>query len=488
LVATTGEFSLLYESRVFQRGLIPYLRFFAAWVVLANLPFWLAPYFFDVRIRGYFNVEYILIGLIWLAARRIPKPFIFLLLYASCFIDILVTSSQLFYFATNDLRVASTYITQLPLTRVLTVFLSLSALAMVWTAFLLKVSPKPGEVRVIRIGAAMLALVFVFVGLDIVRGDNTTLSSRDSIPSVKISSASLTGFIKMIPNLGRVTRAQVPPAESATSALLKDLRQDNRGLPNSGVPRNIALILVESYGALRDATQASLISAPFNTPAIRRHYDVTGGTVPFHGTTIAGEFRELCGVAASIAVHPDDFSTCLPALLKQRGYETISFHGFKESMFARDRWYPLMGFDKSMFVEQMERLPGANICGGVFPGICDSDVARLAGDYLANNSSRQNFVYWVTLNSHLPVLRSLANDGPFGCGTDHAEVQDADLCMWMSLVYKVQSSIAAMAVRPDLPPTEFYIVGDHAPPFILSERRNMFSPGVVPYLHLFPHS
>jgi hypothetical protein len=161
----------------------------------------------------------------------------------------------------------------------------------------LKVSPKPGEVQVTRIGAAMMALAFVFVGMDVVRGDNTTLSSRDSIPSVKISSASLTGFLKMIPNLGRVTRGQVPPVDSATSALLKDLRQDNRSLPNSGVPRNIALILVESYGVLRDATQASLISAPFNSPAIRRHYDGTGGTVPFHGTTIAGEFRELCGVA-----------------------------------------------------------------------------------------------------------------------------------------------------------------------------------------------
>ena len=139
-MATTGESSLLYGSKVFDRSLIPYLRFVAAWVVLANLPFWLAPYFLDVRIRGYFNVEYILIGL---AVLRIPKPFVFLLLYASCFIDILVTSSQLFYFSTSDLPLASTYITQLPLARVSTRFSAAFALSIVWTAFLLKVSPKP---------------------------------------------------------------------------------------------------------------------------------------------------------------------------------------------------------------------------------------------------------------------------------------------------------------------------------------------------------
>ena len=123
---------------------------------------------------------------------------------------------------------------------------------------------------------------------------------------------------------------------------------------------------------------------------------------------------------------------------------------------------------------------------GILPGVCDGDVARLVGDYLANHSSKRNFVYWVTLNSHLPILRSLANDGPFSCGTQHPQVQDADLCIWMSLVYKVQNSVAAMAVRPDLPQTEFYIVGDHAPPFIRSARRGMFFPGVVPYLHLVP--
>jgi hypothetical protein len=58
--------------------------------------------------------------------------------------------------------------------------------------------------------------------------------------------------------------------------------------------------------------------------------------------------------------------------------------------------------------------------------------------------------------------------------------------MWMSLANKVNSSIAALVVRPDIPSTEFYIVGDHAPPFILQKRRRMFYPDVVPYIHLVP--
>jgi hypothetical protein len=41
-------------------------------------------------------------------------------------------------------------------------------------------------------------------------------------------------------------------------------------------------------------------------------------------------------------------------------------------------------------------------------------------------------------------------------------------------------------MRRDLPPTEFLVAGDHAPPFILEKRRQMFSQTVVPYLRLIP--
>ncbi|MGB2890892.1 MAG: hypothetical protein WBC04_24635 [Candidatus Acidiferrales bacterium] len=187
-------------SSQFGRKFIPYLRFIVAWALLANLPFWLAPYFIDARKRGYFDVEYILIGL---ASLRIPKPYIFLLFCTSCFLDILYTSSQLFYFSTNDIPEAAMYITHLPLGRVLGVFLLLSAITIVWNVLVLSVSPKAVDGGVVRISAAMLVFLFLLVGVDTLDGNNT-LSSRDSQSNTKLSTAPYFSFAKMLPNLGRV--------------------------------------------------------------------------------------------------------------------------------------------------------------------------------------------------------------------------------------------------------------------------------------------
>jgi phosphoglycerol transferase MdoB-like AlkP superfamily enzyme len=51
----------------------------------------------------------------------------------------------------------------------------------------------------------------------------------------------------------------------------------------------------------------------------------------------------------------------------------------------------------------------------------------------------------------------------------------------MGLVIRAERAIAKVAVRPDLPETEFVIVGDHAPPFMQKTRREQFSQRNVPF-------
>jgi hypothetical protein len=58
----------------------------------------------------------------------------------------------------------------------------------------------------------------------------------------------------------------------------------------------------------------------------------------------------------------------------------------------------------------------------------------------------------------------------------------------MGLVMRTERAIVKVALRPDLPDTEFLIVGDHAPPFMQRERRDLFSKKVVPFVHLTPRS
>jgi phosphoglycerol transferase MdoB-like AlkP superfamily enzyme len=92
----------------------------------------------------------------------------------------------------------------------------------------------------------------------------------------------------------------------------------------------------------------------------------------------------------------------------------------------------------------------------------------------------------LTLNSHLPVSADEDSAAILGCGTESAQVSDEAACNLMGLVIRAENAIAKVATRPDLPETEFVIVGDHAPPFIQRARREMFSQREVPYTILKP--
>lgn len=39
--------------------------------------------------------------------------------------------------------------------------------------------------------------------------------------------------------------------------------------------------------------------------------------------------------------------------MASRGFESIAFHGFSHTMFARDVWYPKIGFTELNFFEDM---------------------------------------------------------------------------------------------------------------------------------------
>jgi hypothetical protein len=58
----------------------------------------------------------------------------------------------------------------------------------------------------------------------------------------------------------------------------------------------------------------------------------------------------------------------------------------------------------------------------------------------------------------------------------------------MALIGNLNRAIADVSVAPELSPTEFIIVGDHAPPFLATKARNQFSQTLVPFIHLIPKS
>jgi len=254
-------------------------------------------------------------------------------------------------------------------------------------------------------------------------------------------------------------------------------------LPDSGI--NLVIVIVEGWGRFVDDRQQSLVTAPLRAPALVRRYQWQGGVTPYYGSTTRAEMRELCASRKPYTDLTGDGRPldCLPARLAQRGYSTMALHGFTGNMFDRRTWYPLVGFQKMAFREQMQPHL-TRTCGLVFDGACDVDVAAEVAQALRQPGGPR-LVYWLTLNSHLPIR---PGDGSprFGCDTPANPFMLHEVCGVAQLWSDVLEQVASIAQDPALPPTAFLIVGDHATPFWSRQARQLFIPGQVSWVSLWP--
>jgi len=246
---------------------------------------------------------------------------------------------------------------------------------------------------------------------------------------------------------------------------------------------NLMVVLVEAMGEPRDLALRQRQLAMWNRPELAGRFAMTHGETSYFGSTTSGEMRELCERWGNYPDIGGPDPTCLPAILKARGYRTSSYHGFTSDFFDRDRWYPLIGIDHSQFEPEL-KARGARTCRTVFSGVCDPDIASLIGDDLAKAKGPQ-FTYWVTLNSHLPVVANA------DLHTDHCERYDPALDKQLPLVCRLftiwdqtAAALAKTLARPDFPPTDILIVGDHMPPFSQQQSRLAFEPDRVPWILL----
>ena len=250
---------------------------------------------------------------------------------------------------------------------------------------------------------------------------------------------------------------------------------------------NVLIVMVEGLGRLVDDEQQSLVFAPLAGKAIEDRYVIERGSTSYYGSTTAGEMRELCGSRDSYL----DLQTmsnkadCLPARLEKQGYETMAFHGFPPDIFERDTWYPQVGIEKLIWGNDiLNKTEG--VCGLVFRGACDVDIAPIVSDALHGEGSPR-LVYWLTLNTHVPVRPDDVNPR-FNCDANGGSFGNVDVCRITSLWSDLMEQIAKVVVDPTLPPTAIMIVGDHAPPFWSRKARNAFRVGEVSWISLMPRT
>ena len=426
------------------------------------------------------NLDYLAVALL---APYLGRWRTIAVLSAALFLDLITTLAPAFHFEVADvLPSAVAVFTARPFTWVALAFVL--GVALFGVSYVL-VRSRPSAVAGARTSTVLVAVAIALLTADALNGSGNLLNSRRAYLPFNIAGSATLENVLAAAGRNRRTAADDAPVTrvvSATSVLLGQLRASDAGAPGA---RHVVLVIVESLPRFRsDAAQRALMQA-LDDSALASRYDVRTGDVPFLGATTAGEFRELCGEQrtfrnAPIAPRRD----CLPQLLRAAGFRTFALHGFRETLFNRARWYPLVGFDSIMGERAMRQRGITGACGTVFRGICDRDAASVVRQTLAEApASERRFVYWLTLSAHFPVDESAIRGVPEVCV--RTGVTDKTLCLLMRVWSTDLEAVRAIALDPALPPTRFIVVGDHQPPLGARELQ-FFSPGVVPYVELLP--
>jgi hypothetical protein len=248
--------------------------------------------------------------------------------------------------------------------------------------------------------------------------------------------------------------------------------------------RNVILVLVESLGYLTDPAAKRQVDSPIFDARVTDKYRVSTGSVVYYGSTTWGEMRELCDTREPYQQFTKTHgSSCLPAQLRKRGYATMSVHAFSYRMYERDEWYPVVGFDKELFGEELVKTT-RRLCGNAFTGVCDADLPPIIVQQAAF-SKKPKFIYWLTLNTHVPVTPGQAMTN-FGCENDPGIFQHMRVCEMAELWHDVFASVSKLALDPSIGPAEILVVGDHAPPLWSRRARAQFEAGIVPWYRLTP--
>jgi sulfatase-like protein len=474
------------------------------YTVLANVPFWVVGESLGLEQKGLFGMEYFFVGLF---APFLPKVLFGLLLFGAVAIDFWSAISDSYFLPPlecirNLFEVRNLAPSQLGIVG-LAVLLSL---AIVFIA--IKLPLRKASSHGFAPSWSLLAIFVLLLATDFIHLDRSTNRfpnpfhfgrSFDGIRFASNGQCLLLRYsvVRLVRD-GRfeegVTReiqsshGRGAPLQSATAQLGltegRDLARTGGQIPN------IVLVLLESWGLESEARIRDALIEPYLAPELLQEYDVRQGTVPFVGPTVSGEGRELCG--ADLGFHlldaPEaEFMGCIPHILQQEGFQTIALHGLKGHMFQRSDWYPRIGFREMWFQDQF-RAKGVSECPGAFLGTCDAEIAAWIENRLASNSESPAFIYWVTLNSHLPVPIPPRLANPVPCTEIQSLVPETALCSWFQLVTNVHQSVAKIAMAHPPRPTIFIVVGDHAPPFNNSDVREQFSSSVVPYVILLPRN
>ncbi|MEK6396759.1 MAG: sulfatase-like hydrolase/transferase [Terriglobus sp.] len=450
------------------------LRFVVAFL-LPDLPFRIAGALLHQH-SGVINVDYVILTI--LAASGFPV-LASILLVMTYLMEALRLLDALYFFSQQDLPYAAHFIGTLPLSLIVSWIVAFSVFGAVMIMLWLAVTPRLNITQVGKACAGVALVALAFIGVDLARGYNPLFHPSTDRPRSNIVIESLVRVPRYFWHAPPGSLPGKPIQHSATDPLWA-------ASEIAKTRENVVVVLVESMGLLQDEqSRANEFRTLNEDKFLKQKYSVQEGVTPFTGSTVVGEMRELCHLETGMNITAATFSgsgPCLPEEFRRLGYQTAAFHGFRSTMFDRKDWYPKLGFSETHYYEGMRGLP---MCNGVFYGVCDSAVASVLEKRLTdqkNSAGSPQFLYWLTLNSHLPV------DVQPAAIQECPILAERSVCAQLGYVQRVLKAVKTLALDPAIGPTVIVVVGDHAPPYVSVARRKLYSDEEVPFLVLRPLS
>ncbi|RYF51253.1 MAG: hypothetical protein EOO38_03680 [Cytophagaceae bacterium] len=253
--------------------------------------------------------------------------------------------------------------------------------------------------------------------------------------------------------------------------------------PATAEGRHVLVIVVEALGVPLFEPERQIFKDDWHRPEWRQRYEMTFGTNRYAGSTTFGELRELCGISANYDNFDFSKVNCLPDKYANAGYETTAIHAFDASFFRRQEWYPKIGFQNTLFRKDL-KARGISDCPGIFPGSCDVEIGPIVLERIID-ADRPQFVYWLTLNTHTPVV-SDPKLGTDRCtlGPEEWRSEFPAICRVYELHHLLADSVSKIIMNPEFPPTDILIVGDHKAIIFDQQSNPRFIRDRVPWLYL----
>lgn len=441
---------------------------FASAVLLAHLPFLLLSRVYAIE-RAQISVDLLLLTAV-LAWRPVPGM---VLLVVGWAVDGLVSQSAVFHFLSpaafldsarfaGDIRLPS--FASWESAAALSLFVACAALSG-WLAR--RRSPE---------WIWTLAAIVLVGLLDVLNGSSGyALSDRRPLPFNVAGSPAVT-----LSRQVAESQRHEPPVALAEGQSIADVAGVMDWVhehPDAGV----WLVVVESMGWPREEGLRKRLTSSLSEALGRGYYRVEQYQMPFKGSTTSGELRALCRVIGSYSDLSDDQAAdCLPARLAQDGWTTTGLHGFSGRMFDRTGWWAKVGLQHTLFLEDLgNELP---LCGGAFRGVCDKDLLVTSSRRF---SQPRQFVYSLTLNTHLP-LDPIKVPMEWQTACDRAGAGDG-VCELLTAQAELLATVASLARELPVPRPLVVVIGDHAPPFLNVRARGAFDPVTVPAYILRPN-